>query len=524
MNIFIYLLLLIFLIIMFLFILKLRKEVAKRRTTETALRKSIDELLSMETDLALAKEKAESSSQSKTEFLSNMSHEIRTPMNSVIGFTELLQRTNLDETQKSYVDSIKSSGKNLLSLINDILDLSKIEAGKLSIQKSAFNLESLLKEVQEVFSVDIKKKNLEFMLDFSSSLPNKLYSDEARIRQIILNLVGNAVKFTQKGHVHILVDLVYIDDNYLTLNIYVVDSGIGISKENQERIFHNFEQQKNQDSSFGGTGLGLAICEKLANKLGGKISVNSKVDKGSTFTLSIQKIEYSNEIFVQKKSTKQYIFKESTILLIDENRQNRELIKGILQDQSIMIIEAHNFETALEYLDKVDINLILIDIRNPSKDGDKISSLIKEKLKYKLTPIVSITSSVYDAKQNLKYGFDKIIFKPLEYEVFMDTLAEVLDVEVVGINNDISYELIDFTLEDSTKRIYYDKYYEKIIQQERKNNFKELSELSSEILKFALKYELHDLELTLKNLNQAIKVFDIDMIKKIIHNLKSIAQ
>ncbi len=515
---------LIVLSVLFIFIFALKKEISKRKETEHALLKSIDELKFMEIDLAKAKEKAEASSRSKTEFLANMSHEIRTPMNSVLGFTELLERTELEDMQASYVESIKSSGKNLLSLINDILDLSKIEAGKLSVQKKPFNLKQLLEEVQQVFALAIQTKGLDFMIDFSCDIPKLIYSDEVRIRQILLNLVGNAVKFTDKGFVNILIDLVYKDENYLTLNIYVVDSGIGIAKENQEKIFENFEQQKYQNYSFGGTGLGLAICKRLANKLGGEIRLTSKEMKGSTFSLHLENIKYSNNFTIQKNSTKVYAFKEANILLIDEHKENRELIKGILQEQNIMIVEAHNIEIALEYIDKIELNLILIDLRNPMKNGPEVTRALRDRLSYKLTPIIAITASVYDdVKSEEKHGFDEIVYKPLVYEIFMDSIANFLDLDSVEALELKPKEIKSLYLGDDVKSIYHNEFYANLLEQKKKNNFKELSELSSRMLKFSIKYQLDDLADTIRNLENSIKIFDIEMIKKILTKLTNIA-
>ena len=233
----------------------------------------------------------------KSEFLANMSHEIRTPMNAVLGYAELLGFMLEDKTQRDYIESIKSSGRSLLTLINDILDLSKIEAGKLELQFEFVNSQSFFSEFERIFSLRLSEKGLKFILEISSGTPAGIYIDDARLRQIILNLVGNAVKFTEKGSIRLKV---YTEnpqiinyskgktEEFIDLIIEVTDTGIGISKEMQEEIFNPFVQGQGQNvKKYGGTGLGLAITQRLVQLMNGTIDLDSQLNKGSSFKIKI---------------------------------------------------------------------------------------------------------------------------------------------------------------------------------------------------------------------------------------------
>jgi signal transduction histidine kinase len=241
-------------------------------------------------DLEIARKNADNANQAKSTFLANMSHEIRTPMNSILGFTELLTDKILDEKQKNYLHSIQSSGRSLLSLINDILDLSKVEAGKIELSLTATNPNSLFKDIEVMFSQKIAHKDLKFMVEIDPQLPVALWIDEIRIKQVLINLIGNALKFTKKGFVKLIVQKIYPDDNYSALDlIFIVeDTGIGIPEDQQQSIFDVFEQQKNQSAAYGGTGLGLSITRRLVEIMGGEITVTSQVDKGSLFQVRLQ--------------------------------------------------------------------------------------------------------------------------------------------------------------------------------------------------------------------------------------------
>ena len=254
----------------------------------------ITERKQAEIALKLAKEKADSANRAKSEFLANMSHEIRTPMNAVIGFSDILASKITDKQHKKYLNSIQTAGKSLLTLINDILDLSKIEAGRLDIQYEPVNPQIIFTELQQIFSLKMAEKNLEFIVDIDKSLPSALFLDETRLRQVLLNLIGNAVKFTDSGYIKLCAKKMYVDDVHskIDLILAVEDSGIGVLADQQKLIFESFRQQDGQSNrKYGGTGLGLAITKRLVKMMNGNIYVESSSGKGSRFEITLHEVE-----------------------------------------------------------------------------------------------------------------------------------------------------------------------------------------------------------------------------------------
>ena len=244
-------------------------------------------------ELVQSKIDAEKANNSKSVFLANMSHEIRTPMNSILGFTEILDGQIIDKQHKEYLRSINSSGKALLTIINDILDLSKVESGKINIEYNAVNLHHIISDMQYIFSQKAEDKGLNLVLDIDPNIPKALLMDEARIRQILVNLIGNAIKFTSSGYVKILAKIISDGTihSFCNIEFEVEDTGIGIPEGEQDKIFNAFEQVENQSNTkYGGTGLGLAITRRLVELMGGSISIKSQYKKGAKFKISFPKV------------------------------------------------------------------------------------------------------------------------------------------------------------------------------------------------------------------------------------------
>jgi len=353
------------------------RDITRRKAME-------QELKDNEISLRKAKEQADIANKSKSEFLANMSHEIRTPMNAILGFSEILLSQIKTPKYEEYLRTIVNSGKTLLSIINDILDLSKIEAGRLELTYEPVDISGILEEIKMIFSQKVKEKNLKFILDINSDGRKGFVLDEVRIRQIVLNLVGNAIKFTEKGHVRVGLSTKSNsnDPEKIDLLIEVEDTGIGVSEAEKERIFGAFIQQSNQSTKkYGGTGLGLAICKKLIERMNGTITLESEVGKGSCFTVTIRDLDTFDLKDFQKETTLprdlDIMFEPTTILVVDDIKHNRDLVKGYLENNNLTIFEATNGREAVELVKTTTPSLILMDIWMPELNGYDATQQIK---------------------------------------------------------------------------------------------------------------------------------------------------
>ena len=378
---------------------------------------------------------AEMANKAKSEFLANMSHEIRTPMNAILGFTEILENKITDKTLLKYLSSISSSGKALLNIINDILDLSKIEAGKLELQYEAVNLFSLMNDVGQIFDHKTRQKKIDFLLEIDSSIPKVIFTDDVRLRQILFNLVGNAVKFTDEGFVKLSVEQVISAEENETVNLLfqVEDSGIGIPAEQIDKIFGAFEQQKNQNlNKYGGTGLGLTITSRLINMMGGHIEVESTVGKGSKFKVFLKKLEVSSLVESEHKSSEPdisgLIFEPARLLVVDDISHNRELIVNFLQKYDLEIYSAENGKEAVKIAMKHKPDLILMDLKMPVMDGFEATSIIKSNSDLSSVPIIALTASALKEEQEkiLNFGFDHFLSKPISQKELIHELSGYL--------------------------------------------------------------------------------------------------
>ncbi len=384
----------------------------------------------------------DAANKAKSEFLANMSHEIRTPLNAVLGYAELLGHMVEDKTQRDYLDSIKSSGRSLLTLINDILDLSKIEAGKLELQFEYVNARSFFSEFEQIFSLRLSEKGLRFILEISSGVPDGILVDDARLRQIILNLIGNAVKFTEKGYIKLRVysenpQMVKLSEEkseeYIDLVIEVIDTGIGISQEVQDKIFDPFIQGENQSiKKYGGTGLGLAITQRLIQLMNGTIGLDSRLKKGSNFKVRISDVSYlrdfekrTQEIELDPAEIK---FHEATIVVVDDVEHNRKYLIDALKNTRIKIIEAEDGQKAYSLVQKNKPDLVITDIRMPVLDGFGLLEKLKSNKGLRHIPVIAYSASVMKAQRERmrKSEFAGLLIKPVQVtELYLELMNNI---------------------------------------------------------------------------------------------------
>ncbi len=386
-------------------------------------------LLQSVNDLETARLAADDANRSKSAFLANMSHEIRTPINAVIGMNEMILRESDNEDIIRYARNIESAGRSLLSIINDILDLSKIEAGHMEIVNASYSLCTLISDVSNMVSFKSKSKGIEFRLDLNQDLPDGLWGDEVRIRQVIVNILNNAVKYTSDGSVTLCVNGER-NGNEITLVIDVIDTGSGIKEEDLPHIFEKFDRADiSRNKSVEGTGLGLAITCGLLDAMGGTISVESEYGRGSTFSVRIpQKItdgepvgelmERSRSGGQSKKYQESFRAPEALILLVDDMIINHTVVRGLLKKTKVGMDAVGSGKDAIVMAEKNKYDLILMDYRMPEMDGEEALKRIREDEKglNRDTPIVCLTAdAVSGAKERyLSEGFSDYLTKPVE--------------------------------------------------------------------------------------------------------------
>jgi len=388
-------------------------------------------------DLMKAKKQLEESMRVKEQFLANMSHEIRTPMNAIVGFTDLILKTPLSQEQKQYTDAIKTSGENLIVIINDILDFAKIESGKIPFENIEFSIAQVVSTLTELMLPKSIEKNIKLSKSIDEKIPDRLIGDPTRLNQIFINLVGNAIKFTQKGEVKIGVELLSEDEETVNLQFSVSDTGIGIPKNKLDNIFEAFTQA-NYDTTrkYGGTGLGLAIVKQLVELLGGVIKVTSEVNKGSVFTYALvykKKLSPETSKKTISQENKHEDIKDLNVLLVEDNRLNQILAQKVLSDWGWEVDIADNGLIAIEKIEKQNFDLVLMDIQLPEMDGYEAARYIREKMPTpkSVIPIIAMTAHAISGEEEKCYkaGMNGYVSKPFNPNNLYKKINTVLNMK-----------------------------------------------------------------------------------------------
>ena len=393
----------------------------------TAQVNSKNEIIEAKKNAEIKTKFAEDAVKAKQQFLSNMSHEIRTPMNAIVGFTNVILKTKLDESQKQYLNAIKASGDALIMLINDILDLAKVDSGKMNFQQISFNLPDSIATMLQLFEIKIKEKNLELIYEYDDNIPQIFEGDPMRLRQIILNLLSNALKFTNKGKILLQISLKEEDINSVTIEFALTDTGIGIPKDRLENIFENFEQaHQNAKNFYGGTGLGLAIVKQLVEAQGGLITVKSELDEGTKFSfiLRFKKINIKNTTEKEIGNTEPKI-ENVKVLVVEDIELNQLLIKIILMDFGFDVDVVDNGKVAIEKLKENKYNIILMDLQMPEMNGFEATIYIREVMKSQI-PIIALTADVttVDLEKCVAAGMDDYISKPIDEKLLYSKMIK----------------------------------------------------------------------------------------------------
>lgn len=362
------------------------------------------------------------------QFLANMSHEIRTPMNSILGFTNLLKRTDLNPMQREYIQNIHSAGENLLTLVNDILDLSKIEAGMMHIEETRFSLRSMISSVGAMFIEKIREKDLKFNVHIDKEVPDILSGDAVRLTQVLVNLISNAVKFTDEGEISVYVQTISISAANARIRICVKDTGIGVAPEKQSAIFERFQQAELETTRrFGGTGLGLSIVKQLIEIQGGTIRLNSEPGKGSEFIVELNyhlpdlAQMYSEALAEQDE---QVPLQKIKVLVAEDNQMNQQLVKHLMKSWSLEHTMVNNGAEAVNVLKENSYSIVLMDIQMPDMDGYTATSIIRNELKLDV-PIIAMTAHamVGEKEKCLQLGMNDYVSKPIKETVLYNIIA-----------------------------------------------------------------------------------------------------
>lgn len=405
-------------------------------------------------ELNIKEEKLKDALKIKEKFLANMSHEIRTPMTAIMGYTALLQKRELDGETKLFVSTIQKAGENLMSIINDILDLSKIEAGMMRIEEVSFSIRELVQTVNDIISQKIKEKGLSLKIYIESRIPDYLLGDPTRLTQVLINLMGNAIKFTQQGEILLNINKEKSENGFIYITFKIKDTGIGIEREKIETVFERFSQAEDSTTrKYGGTGLGLSIVKEIVYLQKGDIKVESEFGVGTSFMFTIPyKVAMIQNLpaSLEENMSKEYFNSEINILVVEDNKINRNLLEYILKQWGLNYALATNGKEAIQLLKKQHFDIVLMDIQMPEMDGYTATREIKETLKLDI-PVIAMTAHTMDGEKEkcISCGMNGHLSKPIMENELYETIARFANLSpfakpVLNLSNELKvYKTID---------------------------------------------------------------------------------